>query len=596
MSIPILIRTYDEVRRLAIAGSVVAPGDFRLKKLVPELEQVGRKAPLFAKVAEVVSRLIASDDRNSAPALLEVTALLSAILYTQGETGIDGELAPLKTIELGLSRTQISARALKPLREALTTTGPGRLETVKGAFERGAFHDFRLIAPALAALDDGYPEIGDFVAQQILPFYGPAIFPELEATFDPTGRAGHARRLLLMHRLDRQRARPHIQRSLEVGSKEVRVAAIGCLGDSPDDLPFLLEQVRAKAKEVRTAALRALGKSGSDAAARVLCDAIATADLALAVEPLRTSRNPVVTGSLLEAAKNQFDGLCAGKESDGNKLGAQNERMRLLLDCLERREDKTTETLLLSMFGRGGQLGMVKGEPSGKDVLEQLVGVMSVGPPSLQRALVDAHATLPADCLGHALVAACRSRKPGEVFALFGPYLAAKINEKKKDRDPAHAKRQAIIDLLLRGPSSLSRQDDHDELELTANLDPKWLDLAVDLDRPDLVQALAVPGHAKASAYLAKVFQLRLGKSGDEYELTRVVDAMIKSGHPQATDAVIELLERMAKAKSAYNYEYLGRLIARLPRAEALPKLEAILPTLPDKMVDLFLEFMAEMK
>jgi hypothetical protein len=39
MSIPILTQTYEEVRRLAIAGSVVAPGDFRLKKLVPQLEQ-----------------------------------------------------------------------------------------------------------------------------------------------------------------------------------------------------------------------------------------------------------------------------------------------------------------------------------------------------------------------------------------------------------------------------------------------------------------------------------------------------------------------------------------------------------------------------
>ena len=33
MSIPVLTQVYDEVRRLAIAGSVVAPGDFRLKKL-----------------------------------------------------------------------------------------------------------------------------------------------------------------------------------------------------------------------------------------------------------------------------------------------------------------------------------------------------------------------------------------------------------------------------------------------------------------------------------------------------------------------------------------------------------------------------------
>ena len=37
MSIAVLTQVYDEIRRLAVAGSVVASGDFRLKKLVPAL-------------------------------------------------------------------------------------------------------------------------------------------------------------------------------------------------------------------------------------------------------------------------------------------------------------------------------------------------------------------------------------------------------------------------------------------------------------------------------------------------------------------------------------------------------------------------------
>src|SRR5207244_5472733 len=101
------------------------------------------------------------------------------------------ELTPIKTVELGRFKTQASARVLKPLQEALTTTGSGRLEIIRDAYERGTFHDLRLIAPALAALDDPYPEIGDLVANKVLPLYGQAIFPELQATFDPKGRAGH---------------------------------------------------------------------------------------------------------------------------------------------------------------------------------------------------------------------------------------------------------------------------------------------------------------------------------------------------------------------------------------------------------------------
>src|SRR5262245_40908730 len=109
MSIHVLIQTYDEVRRLAIAGSVIAPGDFRLKKLLPPLEQAGQKAPVFAKVGEAVRRLVEADEKSSAQALLELTTLVNAILYTQGETGVEGELTPVKTIELSRLRTRASA-------------------------------------------------------------------------------------------------------------------------------------------------------------------------------------------------------------------------------------------------------------------------------------------------------------------------------------------------------------------------------------------------------------------------------------------------------------------------------------------------------
>ncbi len=596
MSIPILIQTYDEVRRLAIAGSVVAPGDFRLKKLVPLLEQAGQKAPVFARVGEAVSKLVASNEKTSAPALLELASLVNAILYTQGETGIEGELVPLKTIELGRPKTQTSARVLKPLQEALTTGGSGRLEIIRDAYEREVFHDLRLIAPALAALDDNYPEIADFVAKKILPLYGQAIFPELEATFDPKGRAGHVRRLQLMHRLDREAARPHVQRSLDEGSKEVRIAAIGCLGDSPEDLPFLLEQVKAKAKEVRTAALRALGRSGSDDAAKVLCAAIAGVDLALAVEPLRASRNPIVTGVLLEAAEKQLGALIASKEKESAQLGKQNERMCLLVDCLRGRDDPETDALFLHMFGLVEQLGKVKGEPSGKDVIERLLSIMTVGSPRVQSALVDAHATLPADSLGHAFVAACQCRPPAEVFALMSPYLTAKVDEKKKNRDSAYAKREAIIELLRRGRRHWYHGRDHDPMAATANRDPRWLDLAVKLGRADLVQTLAVPGHTSANALLAELFQQQLGKTGDHQEAVGILDTMIRVGHPGATDAAIAIIKRSAESGSAYGYYWVGHLIPRLPKAEALPKLEALMPTLPERMIDQLLDAMSSLK
>src|ERR1700722_8244896 len=126
MSIPVLIQVYDEMRRVAIAGSAVAAGDFRLKKLIPPLEKSGEKAPVFAKVAQAVAAVVDSTEKTASAALLELTTLVNAILYTQGETGIAGEFKSLETTDLGGQATQAGARILKPLLEALRSTGSGR--------------------------------------------------------------------------------------------------------------------------------------------------------------------------------------------------------------------------------------------------------------------------------------------------------------------------------------------------------------------------------------------------------------------------------------------------------------------------------------
>src|SRR5580704_10969240 len=109
MSIALLSQVYDETRRLAIAGSVVSSGDFRLKKLIAPLEQAGAKAPVFAKVAMAVKAVVEGNDQTSAQSLLELTTLVNAILYTQGETGRSGPLEPIETIDLGTPTAQASA-------------------------------------------------------------------------------------------------------------------------------------------------------------------------------------------------------------------------------------------------------------------------------------------------------------------------------------------------------------------------------------------------------------------------------------------------------------------------------------------------------
>lgn len=598
MSIPVLTQVYDEVRRLSIAGSVVAVGDFRLKKLIPPLEAAGAKAPVFAKVAQSITKLVESNEKTSSEALLEVSTLVNAILYTQGETGIEGELQPIETTDLGQQQTQASARVLKPLLEALTTTGSGRVEIIKDAHERGSFRDLRLVKPAIAALDDVYPEIGEFVANHILPMYGKAILPELRAKFDIKGRAGHVRRLALMHKLDPDGTRETVKQALEEGSKEMKVAAIECLG--PDDLSYLLENVKAKAKDVREAALKALGRSGTSESLAALQESLCSSDIGLAVRPVQECKNPQLIRFVIDEANAQANLLLTGKEKDKKEQGKQVDRLLSLLECLRGRDDKQTDAFLTKMFARREDFSAVKSEPGGKDIQQRLVQIMATGPAGAKKTLIDSHADLSPEDLPHAFVAAGLARKPAEVFELFSPYLTATVDEKKKGRDPAFAKRDAITELLTDnwhyGYGNRYADLKAGTAETLKDLDPRWLDVAVKQNQLNLVQALARPGHTVANAVLSTAFAASLKKSKglkDLQDQGNTLRTMVRVNHPEATDALISFLSK--HNDSHWGWYWIAPLIVELPK-EAAPKLEALLPMLPDKTVDQLIGYVTELK
>ena len=202
MSLALIEESAKEVRRLAIAGSPLAVGDFRIKKLVAPLEQAGAKVPVFAQVAKSITELANGTEAESAARLLALSTLLNAILYTQGQIGTDAPFTEMEVFATKCSSTRTTARALKPLIAALTNSGGGRFEIIKSACERGALNDLRLIDPAIQALGDSYPEMADLVAEKILPAYGPGIIPRLKRGLDLKGKKSDARRLKVMHQLE----------------------------------------------------------------------------------------------------------------------------------------------------------------------------------------------------------------------------------------------------------------------------------------------------------------------------------------------------------------------------------------------------------
>lgn len=593
MSIAVLNQVYDEARRLAVAGSVVARGDFRLKKLLPPLEQAGAKAPVFAKVTEAAKAVIDGPEDSSAESLLELTALASAVLYTQGETGIEGELKPIEMIDLGGQLAQTSARLLKPLLEALSSTGSGRLELVKEAHERGAFRDLRLVKPALDGLDDPYQEVADFLAEKVVPMYGSAVLSELRAKYDPKSTKGHPRRLRLMHALDPAAARDLVKQALEGGSKEVKVAAIACLGAEKEDLAILIEHAGAKAKEVRLAAYHALAVLDDSAAVAVLEKALAGKDLDLVTSAIHRSKSEKLTAVLLVEIGKAWADL--PKIKDKKQVSEKSMRLVRLLGSLPEGEHRAADALTLDLFARRAELAKVKGAHfSGSDVVEAVIGRMADGSKQLRTTLARAHAELDAEHLSPAVRAGRAALPPAEMYDLFSPYVLAAAGKKAGKKDNAAAKQAAVRD----GLDAVTTRDywhSDDGEEKLPPLDPRWLDVGIQTENLRLVQAAGRPGHPGATAFLTKLFDVEFKKKTSNVS-SGIVLAMARLQHPGAADALLAAYEKFVVKAKGYIYDYwYYRVIPELSKA-AIPALEAFLPKLKDRAADQWIDAIQELR
>ena len=122
---------YDVKERLehaAIAGTGLLGEDFRLKRSAEALKPLAAASPVFAKISAGLDALLDAPAEERGRRLLSLLALVDAVAYTQGTTGLAGEMAPLRAG--GGTYCQISYGQIQPLLTALTTTGGGRMEIV----------------------------------------------------------------------------------------------------------------------------------------------------------------------------------------------------------------------------------------------------------------------------------------------------------------------------------------------------------------------------------------------------------------------------------------------------------------------------------
>jgi len=561
MSLQLLHQVFDETRRLAVAGSATAPGDFRLKKLIEPLRLAGAKAPVFARLAESANALIAADEETAPDALLELLGLATAIRYTQGETGLAGKIEPLGAIVPIARPTEIPARTLQPLLQALTRTGGGRYEVIAEAYANGHFKDVRLVRIAVVGLDDSFSEIADLFAKKIIPeSYGPGIAPLIRDAYDPKGKNGSARRLQLLHRFDPNGTRELVMQALENGSKEVRVAALSCLGLHSDDVHILIEQTSAKAQDVRTAAYWGLTQMDGEEAVAALTKVMAGKELAHAWRPISDSKGPRLLKEILAEFRKELAELFTLK--DKKELSAKIERLGYFLHMLKDRTDKDSEAMVLELFGLREKLQKVKGDTlSGSDLNLDVVRAMAGGTKTMAEVIAGNHASLEADALGLVFQAALQNLDPHRVFDNFSPYLMPPGQVKKAVQT---AKSNAIIQYL-----TWSFYGEH-------CLDPRWLEVAMRIDNIGLIRGMGSPGNPMLIAYLKSKAEHLFEYNPKAEQFRILVETMVQLKHPDATSYFLKAVDAIPPKAEYASLWSLGNAIIGLPKS-TIPQLESFL-------------------
>ncbi|MBP2112397.1 HEAT repeat domain-containing protein [Paenibacillus silagei] len=589
MSTALLQELHQEYRRLYIAGSELAAGDFRLKRLLPQFQQLGERSPVFKKLGEGINALLEPGSPDGpAPGiqLQENTLLLESVLYTQGTTTVDGTPGPLPVRKFTLQTNQ-TYRKLAPVIEALTTTGSGRYEIVLDAFKEGVFQDLRLLPLAVSALNDPYSELAEYAKNHILPAYGPEIAGYLLESFNPAGGRSEVRKLEVIAQAGASSHLDVIVQAAENGSDEIRAAAMKCLGGYEEYTDALLEWSADKKKVIREAAYTALAAGGSVRGAERLIEAfIQKKDREMLASILANGAPSEVYAKVTALFQEE---LQAAPPNNAGKKITEKAWEELVPFLITLSHVKTPEldaiySYVLKEYDRYISLGWVplfdhaaryKQESADNAALEELAELA-------QRSMRH---------LPNYFHAAKRRVSPQEMFDRFAGLTETKLigqaakQAAQRSQLLVHTIEEQAVDLYwdyeVRWDASGVRQYNKKMMtaeEVAAEWDPRWLEWSIKQDAMNLACVFARPGHQGVQDYLRGKLEGTLKR----YTYDRL--ANIFKGLERAELPELERLELLMSVleennvRNLYTFDhYLFEMMERFP-ASYVDRVKEIAP------------------
>lgn len=415
-----------------------------------------------------------------------------------------------------------------------------------------------------------------------------------------------------MSRLDPEGTHPTVLEALEEGSKEVRLAALGCLEGRADAAALLLPQVKARAQEVRAAAYRALARIDRPEVVEALEAAIRGKDVELVAPYVAKNANLDLAALMLDELTRQLAVVRAldpkakkatGKSPDAGPVA----RFLVLLRGVSGRTDAPLVDVLLAALADHAVLAPLAADvhESGALAVEHVAqALLLAGDPRGRAALAAFGAEAPSYLVQAAFVATTLADGPAAAFAVFSPVFLERPSGRTKAAKEAIARAEAIAGLLRHRAQARERDEDYywyggeglvAQRFTDIAVDPRWLGAAVKVEDRDLILALAEPGHPELHGYLTRAVRDALGAKKPEpsYELGAVLEGLVKSAHPELVPLFVEVCERFAKGTGQWT-DYMIHLnifahIPKLPPA-AIEPLKALIPKMSDKILDGFAE------
>jgi hypothetical protein len=535
MSLPILNELQEDLKRLTIAGSDLSIGDISLKKKIPVLMKMGEKAPVFNRLAHLTETLVSGKEPTSEH-LLELSTLLTSVMYTMGKTGREGEWE--KGADMGEYPTELSYSTIKPIIEALTTKGSGRMEIIEQAYQSGKIVDLRLVYPLITALDDSYPEIADFVAEKIFPMYGSELLPVLQASFSMKGKKGDGRKLKVMAQMLGEEGLPFYYDCIENGSPQVQIAGLEILSDYEVAEDMLISYTKAKKSDVRLVVYKALTKRESETAVNCLIHALEGKDRDLIIEAAVAHSTDTLKEAILGFAKGVLGEYLESKKQDKSDL------LGSLIHCFWHSKSKKVASFLRELIdnsvvqpsiARQAIMVLNEMEPETTDYIESIFQLPG------RSSLVDI-----------SFLISIQIRSKEEVYDLYANYV------KKTRKDPVAKEILEVMDRVIFFRADLREYDDKyyryqyhyysDDFYENPRIkelewDERWIELMIELDEEKLVYRLAHKiNNKKHLEYLLKKL-----KENPYFSSNRgmgVMTSLIQTGYEDVFPVLVDTLKK----------------------------------------------------